>query len=56
VGAHGRGAARGLVLAQGREPADGASIVEMLVLKGGPSVSDTSNDASSLQTVVDALS
>lgn len=31
-------------------------IVEMLLVKGGPAVSDTSNDASYLQTVINALS
>jgi hypothetical protein len=31
-------------------------IVEMILVKGGPAVSDTSNDASFLQTVVNALS
>jgi hypothetical protein len=31
-------------------------IVEMILVKGGPAVSDTSNDASYLQTVINALS
>jgi hypothetical protein len=31
-------------------------IVEMILVKGGPAVSDTSNDASFLQTVINALS